>query len=105
MLLEQDQTYIVRVEISALNAAAAAHEFHPDLILMDIARPGLRGGEVAGQIRANPALHSIPIVFLTGTATHLELQQNDGCIGGPRFPAKPPPPGELTDGAAQQLAE
>jgi CheY-like chemotaxis protein len=105
MLLEQNDAYIVRVENSAANVVAAAKEFHPDLILMDIAMPDLDGGEVAGRIRANPELNSIPIVFLTGTVTHMEVEHNAGYIGGMRFLAKPVRARELFHCVAQQLAE
>jgi CheY-like chemotaxis protein len=105
MLLEQHGSYIVRVENSAANALAAAQQFHPDLILMDIAMPDLDGGQVVGLIRADPALNSIPVVFLTATVTHLEVKQNGGCIGGLRFLAKPFRSDELMDCIAQQLAE
>src|ERR1700679_2136906 len=64
MLLEQTDTYIVRVENNAAKAISAAEEFHPDLILMDITMPALDGGELASRIWANPVLHSVRIVFL-----------------------------------------
>ncbi len=38
----------------------------PDAILLDIIMPGLDGYEVLAQLKANPELSHIPVVFLTG---------------------------------------
>jgi two-component system cell cycle response regulator DivK len=40
----------------------------PDLILMDIQLPGLDGYEATRRIKANPALHQIPIIAVTSYA-------------------------------------
>lgn len=45
----------------------------PDLILLDIVMPGLDGYEVCRRIKANPARHSIPILFVTA----LEQQEDE----------------------------
>ena len=46
--------------------AAATHV--PDLILMDIQLPGLDGYEATRRIKADPALHHIPIIVVTSYA-------------------------------------
>ena len=38
----------------------------PDVILLDIVMPGLDGYQVLAQLKANPDLNHIPVVFLTG---------------------------------------
>lgn len=38
----------------------------PDLILLDIAIPGIDGLEVCRQVKSNEATHHIPVVLLTG---------------------------------------
>ena len=38
----------------------------PDAILLDIIMPGLDGYEVLAQLKADPELSHIPVVFLTG---------------------------------------
>jgi two-component system, cell cycle response regulator DivK len=40
----------------------------PDLILMDIQLPGMDGYETTRRIKANPALHQIPIIAVTSYA-------------------------------------
>jgi len=105
LFLNQTDTYIVRVENNAAKAVSAAEEFRPHLILMDIAMPSMDGGELASRIRANPALQSIPIVFLTGTVTEDEVAEHAGCIGGQRFLAKPFRAEDLINCVVQQLAE
>src|SRR5262245_12934035 len=47
---------------------ALAEMQHPDLILMDIQLPVIDGYEAARRIKANPALHHIPIIALTAHA-------------------------------------
>ena len=48
---------------SALQKAA---NLSPDLILLDIEMPGMDGMEVLTRLRANEALRSIPVIFVTG---------------------------------------
>jgi two-component system, cell cycle response regulator DivK len=45
-----------------------AEGHRPDLILMDIQLPGLDGYEATRRIKANPALHQIPIIAVTSYA-------------------------------------
>jgi two-component system cell cycle response regulator DivK len=44
-----------------------AREHRPDLILMDIALPGIDGVEATRQLRSEPATADIPIVALTAS--------------------------------------
>jgi putative two-component system response regulator len=45
----------------------------PDLILLDVVMPGLDGYEVCRRVKAHPARHSIPILFVTA----LEQQEDE----------------------------
>jgi two-component system cell cycle response regulator DivK len=52
---------------SGEDALLMAREHLPDLVLMDIALPGIDGVEAARQLRAAPETAAIPIVALTAS--------------------------------------
>lgn len=87
--LEQTNDYVVRAENDAQAAVAAAEEFKPHLILLDVMMPGLDGGQLASLFQASPKLKSVPIVFLTAAATKGEVYARGGKVGGLSFLAKP----------------
>ena len=89
LCLEQNNEYVVREENNAKAALAAAEQFNPHLILLDVMMPGMDGGELAAAFRANPKLKAVPIVFLTATITKGEVVASNGEIGGNHFLAKP----------------
>lgn len=39
----------------------------PNVVLLDLSLPDLSGHEVLSEIRADPALHEVPVVILTGS--------------------------------------
>ncbi len=78
--LEETGNYEVRVENWPEDALAAAREFKPDLILLDIIMPRMPGGNVAAQIDNDPALKGTPIVFLTAAVRKWQVEDNDGII-------------------------
>ena len=47
-------------------ALAALAEAPPDLVLSDIAMPGLTGLEVCRRLKADPATRLIPVILITG---------------------------------------
>ena|SRR5712671_6919119 len=69
-------------------ALESARSFKPDLALVDLIMPQEDGIEVAAQLKADWALHEVPIVFVTALITPEEA--NDGRrIEGHRVAAKP----------------
>lgn len=58
---------IVQAE-SAARALEVLAGFRPDLILMDIAMPGMDGLELTRKLKADAAFRTIPIVALTASA-------------------------------------
>ena len=89
LYLEQTNDYVVREENNAEAALAAAEEFQPHLILLDVMMPDLDGGELASRFQASPNLKAVPIVFLTAAITKEEAHGGDGRLGGYPFLAKP----------------
>ena len=87
--LEQTGDYEVAAENVSQAALAAAEEFQPDLMLLDVMMPGLDGGNLASQLQTNPKLKGVPIVFLTAAVTREEVRARRGLVGGLPFLAKP----------------
>jgi CheY-like chemotaxis protein len=103
--LEQTGHYEVRTENRPTAALAAAGEFHPDLILLDVMMPGLDGGTLSSCFLESPIYKHIPIVFLTATVTKEEVAEHGGLIGGMTFLAKPTDMTELMACLHNNLAD
>jgi CheY-like chemotaxis protein len=110
--LENTRLYNVRVENNSHRALAAAIEFHPELILLDVDMPGLDGGEVARKIRASPGLKAAPIIFFTSLISQRDHSETIVSRGDDKFLAKPIEPSTLVrsietilSGGAQRKAE
>lgn len=86
LTLERTGRFIVREENDGTQAWLAAREFEPDMIFLDVVMPKIDGGDVAQQIRSDPSLAHVPIVFLTAIVSAKEGGQQ---IGGFPFLAKP----------------
>ena len=87
--LEDTGNYEVRAENWPEDAIAAAREFKPDLILLDIIMPRLPGGNIAALIDDDPELKGTPIVFLTAAVRRHQVEDNDGIICDHPCLAKP----------------
>jgi CheY-like chemotaxis protein len=87
--LEKTGRYEVREENRGRRAAAAAREFHPDLIVLDVIMPDMDGGEVASTLQNDPKLKDIPVVFLTANVSKREVGESGKKLGGLYFLAKP----------------
>jgi two-component system cell cycle response regulator DivK len=60
--------YEILEAVTADEGVTLATTQHPDLILMDIQLPGMDGYEATRRIKADPALHHIPIIAVTSYA-------------------------------------
>lgn len=101
--LEKTGQFSVQVENKAEAALATAHQFMPDLVLMDVMMPGLDGGTLAAQLQSKPPFDRLPIVFLTAAVKREEVRDHHGIIGGLPFLAKPVDMAELTNCIRQYL--
>jgi len=57
--------YQVSVVYSGVGAIQEARRHSPDIIVLDVLMPGMDGLETCRQLRVDPALADIPILFLT----------------------------------------
>ena len=87
--LEATGKYEVCIENDPRFALYTARRFKPSLVLLDIIMPQLEGPDVAMEIRHDSNLHGTPIVYLTATVTHEEVDSQRGRIGGNQFVANP----------------
>jgi len=87
--LEKTGKYEVRTENNSTCAVAAAAEFKPHLIVLDLIMPEQDGGDVAGALRMNHELKDVPIVFLSASVRKSEVEAHGGMLGGFPFLAKP----------------
>jgi len=92
LLLEKDLLEVAGFEVfEAENAAvgiAMARKEKPDIIIMDVRLPGMRGSEAASILRQDKETSDIPIVFVTASVMAGEKEEinaitNSGFIGKP----------------------
>lgn len=87
--LERTGKYEVRTENMGSRAMAAAREFRPDLMFLDVMMPDMSGDDVAARLREDPELKDLKYVFLTAIVTKDDMEKMGSDIGGHRFLAKP----------------
>ena len=85
----------------ALQIVASADK--PDLILLDIMMPDLDGFEVCRRLKADPALATIPVIFLTAKVA-VEDEELGFSLGAVDFISKPISPPVLLARVKTQLA-
>lgn len=86
--------YTVLVAQSGTAALTLLDRVSPDIVLMDAVMPGLDGFETCRRIKRNPALRSVPIVFMTGL-TETEHVLHGLEAGGVDYVSKPVTPNEV----------
>jgi adenylate cyclase len=79
--------YTVRHATSGAEALEQAWAAEPDLVLLDVAMPGMNGYEVCRRLRENPRTAFLPIVMLT--AHHDEARADALEAGADDFVTKP----------------
>ena len=73
---------------SGKQAIQRAQNTHPDLILMDVMMPEMDGFETVKELKNNPLLSSIPIIFLTAKSEIEDLKKGFE-VGGVDYITKP----------------
>lgn len=95
--------YEVVLARDGAEAVALAIARRPDVILMDLAMPGIDGWEATRRIRANLRTHRIPVIALTGHGLrrHVDRSVEAGCTA---FVPKPCDRRPLLDAVARAVA-
>ncbi len=86
--LLQIGNYEVVEAVNGQQALEVATREQPDLILMDVSLPGMDGFTATEQIKQNPALATIPVIFVTAHTMEKERQRAFEA-GGNGFITKP----------------
>ena len=92
LLTSADFEVIEAVDGETGLAAAATQK--PDLILMDIQLPGLDGYEATRRLKADAALHAIPVIAITAYELN-EAEDKARAAGCDAYMAKPISPRQL----------
>ena len=92
LLLEKDLLEVAGFEVfvaqDASSGIAIARKEEPDIIIMDVRLPDMRGSEAARMLRQDKKTSDIPIVFVTASVMSEDLVEikpitNSGFIGKP----------------------
>jgi CheY-like chemotaxis protein len=95
MILENSGKYEVMIVNQSARALAAAIQFQPDVMLLDVDMPGKSGGDLAQEAALDSRLRGVPVLFLTGLVSHAEAGTSPMESGGMKFLAKPVEPALL----------
>lgn len=90
----QSWGYVALTADSGEEGLKLADEHVPDLILLDIMMPKMKGRDVCAKLKANPKTAHIPVIFLTalGLADHIKAGMD---LGADDYIVKPFEPADL----------
>lgn len=96
LALELDPDIEVRSCASGSEGLAAAAEWRPDLILLDVMMPGMDGPTTFARLREQSETAAIPVIFITARTQTQEVQRFRE-LGARGVLAKPFEPMTLAD--------
>jgi two-component system, OmpR family, response regulator len=73
MSLGLDGNLTVSTSTGGEHALATMRNLRPDLVVLDVMMPGMDGPAVLRQMRADPDLQHIPVIFMTAKANPQEV--------------------------------
>jgi DNA-binding response OmpR family regulator len=85
----------VTAEADGEAGLAAIHEVKPDLVVLDWMMPRMTGIEVCLELRKDPQMVDVPVLFLTAKAQESDVQRGFAA-GGNDYVVKPFSPRELS---------
>ena len=97
-----DPVFAVRSCDSGRNAVAAALDWSPDLMLVDVMMPGMDGPATLASLRRTPRTAGIPVVFMTARAETQEIERLKA-LGAAGVIAKPFDPMTLAAAVRSQF--
>ena len=84
----RDEGYQIAAVSRSEQVMESARKYRPDLILLDVMMPGKSGFEVCAELKADPALNHIPIIFLTAKVEEENIIKGLK-LGGSDYVTKP----------------
>ena len=96
------QTGKIHTARSGAEGLEMARELVPDLILLDVQMPGQDGFDVISELKMDPGLRHIPVIFITGEVIP-EIESHCLEAGGADYIAKPVTPRVLQARARTHL--
>ena len=87
VLLNNEKFQIVTAS-NGTEALAQVKKEKPDLVLLDVMMPDISGFDVAKQMKADPEMSDIPIIFLTALNSTADIVKGFQ-VGGNDFISKP----------------
>lgn len=86
--------YEVQIAGDGVSGLAAAGEYRPDAIVLDIRMPDLDGIEVCRRLKCDPDLAGIPVIFLSANVQQT-AQEAALSVGAAAYLSKPFEPGQV----------
>jgi putative two-component system response regulator len=80
--------YLLKLFNDSSEALEYAFANPPDLILLDVMMPQIDGFEICRQLKANPKLADVPVIFIT-SKTDIEDEERGFAVGASDFIHKP----------------
>ncbi len=102
-LILQRKGYTVLKAYDGDEGLALVREHKPDLILLDLMMPGLDGWRFHAQLREDPELRDIPVIYVTARASAEERLRALEKEGAAAYIVKPFSPRELLEIIEQTL--
>lgn len=87
--LEKEGPYEILLETQGSKALETIKTAKPDLIIMDVLMPEMRGPEIAYKLSQDDKLKKIPVVYLTATVEKGQTEAFGGLIDGMPFKLQP----------------
>jgi DNA-binding response OmpR family regulator len=80
--------YTVDIAGDGVTALRLIEEARPDLIVLDLHLPRLRGEAILSELTATPALRQIPIIIVTGTDAQRTVTRANAILRKPCDPQR-----------------